>query len=58
MKVREDIGYGTCEACEEKDLDLNVVTFDRAGKTVLICGACLEWAREVLALVDVKEAEA
>ena len=58
MRVRETVGHGTCEACEEKDVDVQVVTFDRAEEVYLLCGSCLEWTRTLLGLLDVKESEA
>lgn len=58
MKVRETAGHGTCEACGKADVPIWPVIFERANTVKLICGTCKEWTREVLELVDVKEAEA
>jgi len=58
MKVRPEQSIGVCEGCGDEKALLNVVTFKMADTVKLLCNNCLEWAREVLALVGVKEAEA
>lgn len=58
MKVREQIGHGDCEGCSKDNVDLNVVTFEGPEKTYLLCKDCLNWTRELLDILDVKEAEA
>ena len=58
MNIRNTKTKGTCEACHRTTPEINIVTWERAGETYLLCEPCLKWAREVLELVDVKEAEA
>ena len=58
MKIREVDATGVCMGCRDRDVELTVVVFETHDKAKLLCDTCLEWTREVLALVDVKEAEA
>lgn len=58
MKVIEEVGLGTCDACEEAGVVIHLVTFEATDKSVLLCRNCLDWTRDVLRFVDVKEAGA
>lgn len=58
MRVRELAGQGTCEACGQVSVPIRVVFFERCDVFKLLCDGCLEYTRELLEILDVKEAEA
>jgi len=57
MKVWGPKGMATCDACDENTPEIHVVLFEKTQQVRLLCPACLEWTRELLAMIDVKESE-